>query len=372
MADRHLAGLDGLRAIAVGLVILCHAALSSGFPSFPGSAELSRQAARGVEIFFVLSGFLITWLLLQEERATGAISLRGFYFRRAFRILPAAVFYLAVLCALAAPGWIPLRWEEVVASLLFFRAWVEGSLATGHFWTLGIEEQFYLVWPFFLTLWPYSRSRVWLIAAAVLLAPVWNQLNIMMFGATGINHGRTDLRYGSLMMGCLLAHLRFDPRTRAWLQREALLRPAAVIAAALLFALSGTELARPVPSALRIFLPTAGFAGIALVINALVESRGGWIDRWMNAPFMTWTGRLSYSLYLWQQLFCRYEDTAAVPWIRAFPWNVAATFAAAWVSYAWVEQPMLRLRERLARRPDPRPAPLREPGRVPVASGERR
>src|SRR6267378_3170255 len=140
LADRHLPALDGLRAIAVFTVIVYH----FGIHTVPGDL--------GVSAFFVLSGFLITWLLLKEQRATGTVSTRQFYTRRVLRIFPAYYVFLAASFAVdyaRGQQWPPgLRLSGLFYVVNYYNAFHghnAGSIS--HAWSLGIEEQFYLLWP---------------------------------------------------------------------------------------------------------------------------------------------------------------------------------------------------------------------------------
>ncbi len=134
--------LDGFRCLAILLVIVCHS-LPDCNPPWLGKL--------GVDIFFGLSGFLITALLLNERAQTGRIDLAAFYKRRAFRILPPALVFLA---AVGIGGLFKTR-LELAATLLFFRNYLpiqHGSYATGHLWSLAVEEHFYMLWPGLLVL----------------------------------------------------------------------------------------------------------------------------------------------------------------------------------------------------------------------------
>ena len=151
----YLPTLDGWRGIAVLGVILYH-----GREQFPGANPLlTRLAAHcylGVDVFFAISGFLICGLLLREYEETGDISLRRFYIRRFFRILPPYYVSLAAICAAAAFFALPLNFADVPSCLLFYRNYRPlgideyGGFYTAHYWTLAIEEHFYLLWPMLL------------------------------------------------------------------------------------------------------------------------------------------------------------------------------------------------------------------------------
>ena len=156
----YVPGLDGVRALAVGLVIFEHSVVFDQFSHF-GSVGLSGGHT-GVALFFVLSGYLITTLLLREEERTGFISLRFFYIRRALRLFPALWLYLFVVAVLTLAGWLPHNpWHSFFSSLLYFRNIVGRGHETDQLWSLSIEEQFYIIWPLILIGLPSAIGSVW-------------------------------------------------------------------------------------------------------------------------------------------------------------------------------------------------------------------
>jgi peptidoglycan/LPS O-acetylase OafA/YrhL len=156
----YLPTLDGWRAVAITAVILCHAFGREDTGSKINSLILSL-GQQGVSLFFTISGYLITTLLL-DERQRGGISLRGFYIRRAFRILPPAYIYLAAVATIGVSGLIHLAPGEILsAALVYNNYWPSRSWFTQHFWSLSMEEHFYLLWPSLLTLSGLVRAK-WL------------------------------------------------------------------------------------------------------------------------------------------------------------------------------------------------------------------
>ena len=343
MAKRteRLAGLDGLRAIAVLLVMFYHVCSQGALRTLPGLTLALREGAFGVQIFFVLSGFLITWLLLNEELAHGHISIPMFYFRRAFRILPPAFFYLVFVIVLVLIGVLQVGAKDLLYSALFIRNFygVGGAVEVGHFWSLAIEEQFYLTWPVALIL-VTGRKRLLAVFGLLLFLSIAQCVRSTHFGATVTG------TY-SLLFGCALALARQDPaiaRILSWrvLQRELVLFACAAPFVWLVW--TQTTIASA-PAWFGILAPLA----IALTINYAIGNHSDLATRFLSLQPVEWIGRLSYSLYLWQQLFCfsRFSNKYAEQY---WPLLFACSFLCAHISYHVIERPALSMRDRLAQR----------------------
>jgi len=171
--DKYLPSLDGIRAVCTALVIGCHAADSTGFPkSLKPASQYLFNGHLGVTVFFVLSGFLITLLLVKEEHRCGQISLTSFYGRRFIRILPVYFTYLLVVFLLDLATDMEMSPQRYASAFtftnnVFFGGWIEG-----HLWSLSVEEQYYLLWPLVLVFLP-RRFRVNVAIAIIVLAPVF-------------------------------------------------------------------------------------------------------------------------------------------------------------------------------------------------------
>ena len=357
LARPHLPALDGLRAVAVFTVMVFHAGYS-------GPADL------GVTGFFVLSGFLITWLLLKELRRTGEISFRSFYLRRTLRIFPA--YYAVVIASIVADRLLGDPWTtgEVAAAfgyvVNYYNAFQghEGTLA--HAWSLAVEEQFYLVWPVaFILLARRGEAtlRRGLVMAIVAVA-CWRSVGFLALGfSTAYTYNAFDTRFDSLAVGCLLAVLAQGPAfgrlagaaaARPWL-------PLATLAALMASRLGGTETYR---YALGFTVDSLLMALLIVQLLQLHESR---LWRWLEIPAVRYLGTISYPLYLWHAwaLGVGHWFTAAPLSVR-FLIGAAVAVAVASGSYYLIERPMLALRPQLERR-----LLRREPrlARLPAASG---
>ena len=168
----------------------------------------------GVLLFFVLSGFLITWLLLEEASKTGSVSLRNFYARRALRILPAFYVYAAVMLAYLWLRQRPVNYAQLTAALLYVNNYWQGiygdpNTGFSHTWSLAVEEQFYFLWPaLFLLLWRNPARMARFLTAGIVF--VWIYRLVLLYGFhvnQGYLYEAFDSRADSLMIGCLLAVL---------------------------------------------------------------------------------------------------------------------------------------------------------------------
>jgi peptidoglycan/LPS O-acetylase OafA/YrhL len=333
--------LDGLRAISISFVIMSHLLSAPGFFKLPFPLNKPSYGAFGVRVFFVISGFLISSLLFAEIRKTTTVSLPKFYFRRSFRIFPAFYANIAVMMVLAWLGIETLRDGDVLHAATYTtnyhydRAWT-----LGHTWSLAVEEQFYLLWPAILLVLG-KRRGLWIAAAFVLAAPVI-RVTTYLFHLSDIRGiGETFQTVGdSIAAGCVLAGYR-DVLDRS--QRYLALQKSPLFALVPLAALVASSFdVRP-----SIDYPigeTIMNVCIALTIDWCLRHHEGRIGRVLNSAPFAFVGTLSYSLYLWQQIFL---DHASKAWFAVFPLNLVLVVGAALASYYIVERPFLRWRERL-------------------------
>ena len=323
----RIPSLDGLRAVSITLVVLSHLLTWKRVPL----GLVQSYGKLGVHVFFVLSGYLITSLLLREHERTSTISLRDFYVRRAYRIFPAAFVFLAIVLVLY---WHQMRWYHVAAAVFYAanmdlsRPWI-----FGHLWSLSIEEQFYLLWPFTLKMW--NRRRVTILLCVFAATPMFRAALIAFKAQNGII-ASLPVFADQLAIGCLLAI--FTPRLPRISVYLALLMVAAMVfipwfpatsAARTLFTLF---VLRP--------LLDISIAGVVLHVIQVPYRALNW------AP-VAWLGRVSYSLYLWQELFC-----SNVARHQGY-FLVLPALACAALSYYFVEQPMLRVRDKHAEKRQP-------------------
>lgn len=349
----YIPTLDGWRAIAVLAVIAYHDQLRHlGFVS---DDTLHTYGFLGVDLFFAISGILICTRLLEEEEMRGRISLKGFYIRRFFRILPPAMAYLAVVGLLGLAGVIHVGLVSWFCSLFFVNNYYMAHVGnpaspyTAHFWSLGIEEQFYLLLPGILFLFPRRRIAVLTaIAIASLAYPIWVFSHPDLLHAMGnqFSRFRTEMRLSSLFFPALLAVFLRRPGFRRACSVAVL--PIVVIFV-LLFALGLL-----VPNGLEnYFLIIAVPCGFPFLLIGTTLHPSSLLSRFLELAPMKFVGRISYSLYLWQQLFFfdQFEHSRGAQVfsvVQAKPWTLAFVILVASASYFFLEKPMIRLGHRLA------------------------
>ncbi|WP_285410118.1 acyltransferase family protein [Variovorax sp. efr-133-TYG-130] len=338
MHPKYRPDIDGLRAIAVGSVLVYHA-----FPSLlPGGFI-------GVDIFFVISGFLITTILLQSL-AAGDFSYRDFYARRIRRIFPALVL---VLLATLAFGWyvlLPGEFSQLgkqttggaafFANLVFLgeAGYFDASAETKpllHLWSLGIEEQFYIFWPLLLGLawrkrWPILKVTL----AVAVVSFLVNVLTVQPHRAAAFYSPLS--RAWELMAGGLLAAMRLRPAVASDSSRTAMLRHAqSVVGIGLiawgLFAVHST----------RAFPGWWALVPVLGAVSCIAAGPGGVLNRYLlSNRLMVWIGLISYPLYLWHWPLLSYARIVAggEPSLQVRIAMVAAAIVLAWATYRFVER----------------------------------
>jgi peptidoglycan/LPS O-acetylase OafA/YrhL len=334
----HLPSLDGLRAISIAMVLLGHLSGTRGFVRL--DFGVGDYAHLGVIVFFVISGFLITRLMISELTKNGHVSLKLFYARRTLRLFPASYAFIFCACLLWWAGAFHLHASDIWHAVTYTVNYLPGrSWQIGHLWSLSVEEQFYLIWPCtFVVLG--SRRAGWVAAGVILFGPIARSCAWLFLRGTPYR----DLEMfpmvaDSLAMGCLLAKVGGWLEERKWYLQ--LFRPTYSIGLLILVLLVGRYGGYTIVS---VFGTSIANACLAILIHRSVYCSGDWFGRLLNKKPIVFIGLLSYSLYLWQQLFLNRTSSA---WVNTFPQNLALAVLTALASYFLLEQPLLKLRHRL-------------------------
>jgi peptidoglycan/LPS O-acetylase OafA/YrhL len=357
--------LTGLRAVAVAMVVLGHAerTLTGGYTGLLAPLRLFSDGRLGVLVFFVLSGFLITSILQVEIKSTGTIRLIPFYVKRALRIWPAFYTYLATVVVLATLGWIDVDHRQVTFAALHIWNYsallgmaadnnlhADGAWYLGHFWTLALEEQFYWLWPpLLIYIWRRNSQRV--LVFAILFVPL---IRVATYFAVPHLRGQLSMMLHTgidpILIGCFVAlnKERLDAWVRSW-PGGTLLPTCVVFGLVILMPLAEKRLGGFWSAT---YGTTLEAALVGIVIVVLYHQNEFWFSRLLRTRLFVFVGTISFSLYLWQQLFANVN----LPIAHAFPLGIIEALAAATFSCYFIEAPFLRLKDRFSNRQKRRPS----------------
>jgi peptidoglycan/LPS O-acetylase OafA/YrhL len=332
--SRRYQALDGVRAGAIILVLIEHMKFSAGMPDYPQWWwHVGDLGNLGVRIFFVLSGFIITHLLLRESDQKGYISLRAFYVRRIFRIIPPLLAFMGIVGLGMMSGYMQVPIRQYLMVLVFLGNYVGDPRAwtLGHLWTLAVEEQFYLVWPAIVAFTiRLSTLRLLFIGLSLVLAPIMRVVGAI---PTGFIENSDALAMGSL------AAMAYMSPSLSWILR--LLEKIPVMISGVMLIILNCE---PVPPMVKAIIcyPLIHLCVTAVIIRVIrVEKDPG--TRILSTKPFVFVGVISYSLYLFQQPVLNRPPLEALP---QFPWSIMVAFALAIASHYWIERPTMKLRDR--------------------------
>lgn len=362
---RYLPFLDGLRAVSIALVMGVH-----------GSGPISGFIAErlngwiGVDVFFVISGFLITSLLAQELASTGSLSLKRFWMRRVLRIMPAYYVFLLGMAVLLGAAALPSLAVAGVYLTDYDSALGWGHLGRyrpllGHTWSLAVEEQFYLLWPATLYIIVTAGSKKFeyrrvltITTAAIVLVVLWRGYLVTIGTSDDRLYLAFDTRFDAILTGCFAALLWAAPGVQDRIRRAiaSAYTPSILLVGSLL---SAGHLGFPHSRGLSFWvveLPLQN-ALVALLVLSLLVHPSSRIRTFLSQPVLTWIGRLSYSLYLWHVVvFYGVERKAPVTqWLGVGGYTaevalealkLGSVLAVACGSYYLIERPFLQLKKR--------------------------
>lgn len=347
----YIKNFDGLRAIAVLFVLLIH-----------GSYGYFKGGWIGVDLFFVLSGYLITTLLKNDYLINKTISILKFYIRRFLRLLPALIFCIILSYILNVFSINPKVDNNLFASLavlFYFNNLIDINLAgnLSHLWSLSVEEHFYLFWPLFLSyffLWFSTKSQKWFIFSIIIVITIIKIIclqNDFVF-AKGIfvidTHRFTLFRIDSLLIGALVAMMstKFNNTLKVYNKTtyDAILLFMAVVFTFLLFKLSIDN----------VFYKNGGFFIINMLCAMLIFVSAEIPDHFiLSNKLLCWLGKRSYGIYIYHfPIFMFFEDyrisSSIYNFLLVTVLRVAATLLIAGISYQYVEKPFLNLKTRFS------------------------
>jgi peptidoglycan/LPS O-acetylase OafA/YrhL len=340
--------LDGLRGLSIIAVIGFH----GEWAGFSGGG-------RGVDLFYVISGYLIAWLLLKEKSKYGSVSLKLFYYRRMLRILPAFYVFLAgywIMCQFIFADFKKELGQSLVIagtySTNIMIGWFNYDVLLAHTWSLSMEEQFYLIFPAVIAF--TSRTKAIIIACSVIIClPFWRFI-IYMMSDSNISVYRfaysPDTRMDTIIIGCLIALIMVDANAnkaaKKWFSHASVFVAGIIIIAGAII-LSEQS---------KFFMSTIGYtliaAGVSVILLFALSNPDHSVNRFIATKPLQIIGRLSYALYLWHPASLGIANKVAyhtdIHWqgIVQVVAYVGIAFTCAIASYFLVERPFLHLKDR--------------------------
>ena len=365
---KHFPALDGLRGIAVLIVMFYHVGLL-----LPEMHHYVKGGFLGVDVFFVLSGFLITSILLKEYERSGSINLKNFYYRRFLRLIPAFWVFLLVLYLvgyLLLPGG---RHDVIYENYNFFFAFtylinwhvaanegLQGNLT--HIWSLAIEEQFYVIWSLVLyKAFGEGKTRkqiFYFTAGAVGLLIVTKAIRAFSGTPTNILYNSTDTRIDAILIGCLAAMLYSWKMLPDSFYKHRGFRysvfTAFVLALAIIINFASSD-ASLYYGTLSVFALC-----IAMIVLRLITGEQSIAKTFLEWRPLRWIGQISYGLYLWHYLFFEFAKMTFESFPVQLLVGVVLAFIVSTLSFYLIEQPFLKIKLRLneaeAKSAKPQPA----------------
>ena len=344
----YFPSLDGWRAFAVLMVIFGHATGSSKAGStYNVWADIFIYGNFGVRIFFLLSGFLITSLLIKEYQKWGTISIKNFFIKRALRIFPVLYLYLMVIILADRAFNIGMNPDNFYAVGFFYSNFrmFNGEWFTGHTWSLAVEEQYYLIWP---TIFHFLQKHLIIFCATIILIAPFARIFWHFYPAYyNKTLGPFFQPAETIFFGSLIAIITFkgiiNEKSKLWEIKG--LNIISFIIILTLHYWSRNGIAGVITIPLRSIISNILIS--FLILDTLINPKT-FLYRFLNTKLMIQIGLISYSLYVWQQLFLVPSDLYVdkVTW-SIFPLNIVVVFLVAYISYYYFEVHFLNIKKKL-------------------------
>lgn len=341
--EKEIKGIDGLRALAILMVIMAHLVdVNSGSLSnfFVEALDLGKE---GVTLFFSISGFIISFLLIKEKQKSGTISFNNFITRRTLKIIPVLYIFLIFLVALNMFGMVHISPDNFLSSFFFYRNYSNSAYSsfTGHIWSLAVEEHFYLFWPLVIFLLDDKKLK-WFIWFVILISPILRIVTFLKFPEARARQDiMTHCRLDGFMFGALLAREYYTDQLSRFTSYFRSPKLWLFILGILYFCVLPT-------------LKYHSFKGYWLVIglglNAIISTlilgltiiqKEGLSYDFLNSKILRHIGIISYSLYVWQEF--------AIYYISNIPIALISSYVLGLSSFVLVEQSFEKIKKSLVR-----------------------
>ena len=353
----YIRGFNGLRAFSVFFVVSTHIGLYEFLLKrglYHPNLDVLFSGNTGVQVFFTLSGFLITLILLKEYNKKGSISLKNFYIRRFLRLLPPLIILLCLVSIFMFLKLIPRSFLGLIMSATYTYNFIPLKFYTGelgHTWSLAVEEQFYFLWPMALLVFATTRKRFYVIGAAIGLciaaAFILRNLSVTNGGEIfPLDSLYTVDRWlfpaiAPIMIGALAASLILAPGNRLLLNFKDKIWP---LAAFLFFYVLPVFL----PAFLLPVQAIIQSLGIALLLIWIYYNQQSSLCNFLEIKWINYLGKISYGIYIYQGFFLRTGPGESAIMVQYFPYNLLCTILAAIVSYEIIEKPVLKFKTKFA------------------------
>lgn len=335
----RISSLDGFRAISILLVVFSHFRFLDWFPSYLYS--FAKQCDVGVNVFFVISGFLITTLLLKEQQKKKDISLKNFFVGRVFRILPVFFFYFLFICIYNCFVDLEISKANFIHAITFTANFEpDRNWFIGHFWTLAVEQQFYLFWPFTLLLFRKKLKLITfvLIAYSCIVRVIVYKFNLDPNVFLHPFFAVSD----SILIGAFTAIL-YQEKPQFFAKKIFNNYTLQVIAVLLIIFFVNASAHGKFALISLPFGNTIIAIAIMYLILSYIDKRTNLVYKFLNAKVMIHIGVLSYSIYIWQQFFFGQDR---IFFLGVFPLNIVLIYLVSLASYYLLEKPFINLRKK--------------------------
>jgi len=343
----YISGLDGLRCFSILFVLLEHLGLENYLNRYLDVSIVNKisiviSGKTGVAVFFVISGYLITTILMEEKKTNFKIDFKNFFLRRFFRLFPAFfVFMMVLLSFFILTGRtnqnIFEAWGISFFYLYNFVPYGERRIAElGHTWSLAIEEQFYLGWPLIINFINQHLIKIILVVSFFAFILFKNFYDSLSISSVFESYRLTVPGAFPVILGCLVA---------LFYQSNVLSGNNFILTLGFFLFLCSLWL----PIGNQVILSQLNFfiqpIGVALILNSVVKNKNSGLVKFLEIPIFIWIGRLSYSIYLWQGLFLK-NGPGSVFWIQQFPQNICLTVLCALLSFYLVEKKFIIIKNK--------------------------
>lgn len=344
---KQIPSLNGLRAISILIVLFAHFKDTFGVPDIIKKIiEWTCYGNLGVEVFFVISGYLITKILLSEETNNSKINFKRFYFRRFLRIFP--VFLLYLIFILILNDIYKIESIHFIKSLFYFNnfAIFGGSWLLGHTWSLSVEEQFYLIWPLTISKFKNYIPKITLIV--FILAIVLRLVGLFKYEYSDILLNPLIGNLDGILIGSYVSFLQLNNKFPLGYNYFKNIKFPVFLSLTILLILYSLQHFGNIGYLVFIAIKGLGSFVIAYFMLYCINEKETIIFKFLNLKIISYIGVLSYSIYIWQQFFLlKIGVSKHVFFFQKYPYNFLFVFLVAIISYELFEKPILKLKNKL-------------------------